>query len=316
MCGIAGFVDFSGLDPSDARARIKRMTDSIEHRGPDAEGFYVDSHAALGHRRLSIIDLGSGQQPMAAAEGRVQIVFSGEIYNFQPLRAELEGRGHLFRTQSDTEVILQAYLAWGEQCVERLFGMFAFAIWDARQQRLFMARDRVGKKPLYFRRDGSRIVFASELKALRAAGMCPHSVDPEAVDWYFTLGYIPAPLTIYNDVRKLPAARCLTVDASGERERTYWQLRFEQADRRSLEEVVDELGSLLDQAVGCRLVSEVPLGAFLSGGIDSSLVVSSMSRLLDHSWSSQAVPERLSRLSWPRWVNERFDSVICADTLR
>ena len=281
MCGIAGFVDFGGHDRDAARARVRRMTDALVHRGPDAEGFFVDGFAALGHRRLSIIDLGSGQQPMGAAEGQVQIVFNGEIYNFLELRAELEGRGHAFRSHSDTEVILRAYLEWGERCVERLAGMFAFAIWDARSRRLFLARDRVGKKPLYLWRDGTRIAFASELKALRAGGMCPDAIDPEALDCYFTFGYIPAPRTIYRGVRKMRAARCLAVDAAGEREREYWRLEHGEPRRVSMGEAVDELEALLDDAVRCRLVSEVPLGAFLSGGLDSSLVVSSMSRLLD-----------------------------------
>jgi len=281
MCGIAGFVDFAGHSRADAAARVERMTDAIVHRGPDAEGFYVDVRAALGHRRLSIIDLGTGQQPMSAADGAVQIVFNGEIYNFGELRRELEGRGHAFRTRSDTEVILQAYLRWGEPCVERLDGMFAFAIWDARTRRLVLARDRVGKKPLYFCRDGSRIAFASELKALRAGGLCPDAIDPEALDCYFTFGYIPAPRTIYRGVSKLRAARCLVIDESGERERQYWRLRFGEPRAISLEAAGEEFESLLDEAVRCRLTSEVPLGAFLSGGLDSSLVVSSMSRLLD-----------------------------------
>src|SRR5512139_219057 len=159
MCGIAGFVDFGGHAKDQAHARVRRMADSIIHRGPDEEGTYVDDFAALGHRRLSIIDLSSGQQPMGVLDGKVNIVFNGEIYNFVELRAALEARGHRFRTQSDTEVILVAYLEWGEDCVERLNGMFAFAIWDARVRRLVLARDRVGKKPLYYCRKGSLVGF-------------------------------------------------------------------------------------------------------------------------------------------------------------
>ena len=279
MCGIAGYVDFDGHARDAAAVRVKRMTDTLVYRGPDAEGFFVDDHAALGHRRLSIIDVDSGQQPMAAAGGAVQIVFNGEIYNFQSLRDELESAGHRFGTRSDTEVILQAYLAWGEACVERLNGMFAFAIWDARHRRLFLARDRVGKKPLYFHRQGSRFAFASELKALRAGGLCPDDVDPEALDCYFTFGYIPAPRTIYRGVRKLQAARHLFVDAAGERETTYWTLHCGAPRKVGLGEAADELESLLDAAVRCRLISEVPLGAFLSGGLDSSLVTAAMSRI-------------------------------------
>jgi asparagine synthase (glutamine-hydrolysing) len=279
MCGIAGFVDFAGHETQEARTRLQKMTGSLVHRGPDASGHYVDAQAALGHRRLAIIDIDSGQQPMAAADGNLQIVFNGEIYNFQDLRAELEGIGHAFRSNSDTEVILQAYLAWGEHCVERLFGMFAFALWDRRQRALLIARDRVGKKPLYVWREGSRIAFASELKALRAGGQCPSAIDPQALDCYFTLGYIPAPLTIYRGVRKLSAAHCARIDANGERSRRYWHLAQPAPRAVSMEAAVDEFEALLDDAVRCRLVSEVPLGAFLSGGLDSSLVVSTMSRL-------------------------------------
>jgi asparagine synthase (glutamine-hydrolysing) len=281
MCGIAGFVDFAGHAPDAAARRVKAMTDAIPHRGPDSDGFYVDDRAALGHRRLSIIDLSGGGQPMGTADGRVQIVFNGEIYNFQSLRHDLEALGHVFRTRSDTEVILQAYLQWGDACLERLNGMFAFAIWDLRSQRLMLARDRVGEKPLYWYRRGERIVFASELKALRAGGGCPEAIDPEALDCYFTLGYIPSPRSIYRDVQKLRAAHCLLIGPDGVRERRYWQLSFADPRPLGLEEATDELAGLLDEAVRCRLVSEVPLGAFLSGGLDSSLVVEAMSRLSD-----------------------------------
>ncbi len=281
MCGIAGFVDFVGHERPQAQTRIKRMADAIVHRGPDEEGFYVDEHIAFGHRRLSIIDLSSGQQPMSALDGQVQIVFNGEIYNFQEIRAKLEARGHRFRTHCDTEVILIGYIEWGEHCVDRLNGMFAFAIWDARTRRLVLARDRVGKKPLYYVRKGTRIAFASELKALRAGGLCPDAVDPEALDCYFSFGYIPAPRTIYKDVRKLQAARCLVVTDAAESERQYWRLSFAHPVERPLQEAAEEFEALLDAAVRCRLMSEVPLGAFLSGGIDSSLVVSSMARLIE-----------------------------------
>jgi asparagine synthase (glutamine-hydrolysing) len=281
VCGIAGFVDFNGHCRNEARARIQAMTDVIAHRGPDGEGFYVDDFAALGHRRLAIIDVASGQQPMGVCDGRIQIVFNGEIYNFLDVRGGLEAKGHVFRTHSDTEVILFSYLEWGERCVERLHGMFAFAIWDARSRSLFLARDRVGKKPLYYCRVGAIVAFGSELKAMRAGGLCPSEIDPEALDCYFSLGYIPAPRTIYRNVNKLRAARSLLVSAAGETERRYWQLSFSEPVQRPMSDVVQELDVLLDDAVKQRLMSEVPLGAFLSGGLDSSLVVSSMARLLD-----------------------------------
>lgn len=281
MCGIAGFVSFEGHRREEAAARVRIMADTMVHRGPDEEGFYVDDFVALGHRRLAIIDLSSGQQPLGALEGRLQIVFNGEIYNFLELRADLEVQGHRFLTRSDTEVILLAYLEWGERCVERLAGMFAFAIWDGRSRQLFLARDRVGKKPLYYWRGDSVLAFASELKALRAAALCPSDVDPEALDCYLTLGYIPAPRTIYRNVSKLRAAHSLTVARGSAVERRYWSLSFADPRPLTLEEATEELAPLLDAAVRCRLMSEVPLGAFLSGGIDSSLVVSSMARALD-----------------------------------
>ncbi|MBL8495641.1 MAG: asparagine synthase (glutamine-hydrolyzing) [Rhodocyclaceae bacterium] len=278
MCGIVGFVDFGGHAREDARARVGRMADTIVHRGPDEGGYYVDDHAALGHRRLSIIDLSSGQQPMGVADGSVQIVFNGEIYNFPELRAELEGMGHRFRTQCDTEVILLAYIQWGDDCVSRLHGMFAFAIWDKRTRRLLLARDRVGKKPLFYLLRSNGIAFASELKALLVLGESQGTLDPEALDCYFSFGYIPAPRTILKDVRKLEAARYLTVTATGQKAVRYWQLSFAEVAPRSLDEATDEFEALFDDAVKRRLMSEVPLGAFLSGGIDSSIVVSSMAR--------------------------------------
>lgn len=280
MCGIAGFIDYRGFERESGTRQLKRMTELLAHRGPDADGHYTDDFAALGHRRLSIIDLASGQQPMADCDGRVQIVFNGEIYNFRELRAELDAAGHQFRTQSDTEVILEAYKEWGDEFVERLNGMFAFALWDVATRRMLLARDRVGKKPLYYFTDGARLVFASELKALRVDPDCPDSVDPESLDCYFSLGYIPAPRTIFRGVKKLDPAHLLVFTESGSERRPYWRLDCSQAGERSPAEVAEQFENILDNAVATRLISEVPLGAFLSGGLDSSLVVSSMSRIL------------------------------------
>jgi asparagine synthase (glutamine-hydrolysing) len=265
------------------------MSDAQRHRGPDEEGLFVDSHAALGHRRLSIIDLASGKQPMATADGRFRIVFNGEIYNYLEIREDLVARGRAFATRSDTEVILHAYAEWGEKCVEKLHGMFAFAVWDAREKILFLARDRVGKKPLYYYRDGARFSFASELKALRAVNLCPGEIDPEAVDCYFSFGYIPAPRTIYKGVRKLPAASALTVTGDAVVESRYWNLSFADPVERRLEDAADEFEALLDEAVKCRLMSEVPLGVFLSGGVDSPLVASSMARLIKEPIRSNSI---------------------------
>jgi asparagine synthase (glutamine-hydrolysing) len=280
MCGIAGFINFQGHNRSEAQVRLKRMTDIIAHRGPDAEGFYVDSHAALGHRRLSIIDIASGQQPMGIADGRYQIVFNGEIYNFLEIRTELEKKGHRFRTNSDTEVILYAYAEWGETCVERMNGMFAFVIWDCTERKAFCARDRVGKKPLYYLTKESGIAFASELKALLAGGFSPGEIDPESLDCYFTFGYVPSPRSIFKNIKKLRAAHTITFNSSGQFEKRYWDLRYDGSRVKSMDEAIEEFEALLDDAVRIRLMSEVPLGAFLSGGIDSPLVVSSMAKAL------------------------------------
>lgn len=283
MCGIAGFVDFGGLVREEALARVRRMTDAIPHRGPDADGFFVDSRVGLGHRRLAIVDVAAGIQPMAAVRpgqgDAIHVVFNGEIYNFPELRADLTARGHAFRTHSDTEVILRAYLEWGEACVERLGGMFAFALWDPAAGRLLVARDRVGEKPLYWHHAGGRLAFGSELKALRAGGGLPDSIDPEALDCYFTLGYVPSPRSIWQGVRKLRPGHCLSVSRDGVREWRYWSLSFAQPRAVSLDDATEELGHLLDAAVRRQLMSEVPLGAFLSGGLDSSLVVEAMTRL-------------------------------------
>src|SRR6056297_1589211 len=222
MCGITGFITFSSHDPQQATARVRKMADTLAHRGPDEEGFYVDDHAALGHKRLSIIDLSSGQQPMAGGEGRYQIVFNGEVYNFQEIRTELEHKGYRFTTASDTEVVLNAYIAWGNACVTKFNGMFAFAIWDKQRKTLFAARDRVGKKPFYYIHNADTFAFASELKALSAGGLSHKKINPRALDCYFSLGYIPVPLSIYEDIAKLPPAHTLTLTPSGLAMEKYW----------------------------------------------------------------------------------------------
>lgn len=280
MCGITGFVHFDGHDRVGALPHLKRMADALIHRGPDEEGYYVDDYAALGHRRLSIIDLSSGQQPMAALDGQIQIIFNGEVYNFLDLRAELETKGYQFKTRCDTEVILLGYIEWGAQCIAKLNGMFAFAIWDSRNRQLLLARDRVGKKPLYYYHDGQTFAFASELKALRAGGFCPDELDLEALDCYFSFGYIPAPKSIYKAVRKLTSAHYLQISEHTHTEKCYWNLSFADPVSRTLEAVTEEFAALLDDAVQCRLMSEVPLGVFLSGGLDSTLVAASMARIM------------------------------------
>jgi asparagine synthase (glutamine-hydrolysing) len=277
MCGIAGRFNFDLSRPVDARV-LTAMTDSIAHRGPDSAGFYRAPGIGLGHRRLSIIDLVTGDQPLANEDGQVQVVFNGEIYNFAEVRSELLSLGHRFRTSSDTEIIVHGYEEWGERCVERFRGMFAFAVWDARACRLLLARDRLGVKPLYYAHlPGKGIVFGSEIKALLQDPEVPRGWRPEAIDTYLTLLYVPAPDTIYSAVRKLPPAHVLVADGSGIRLSQYWNLNFTGDGDASREaEYLEQLDAILREAVSLRLISDVPLGAFLSGGIDSSTVVSYM----------------------------------------
>jgi len=279
MCGISGFINFNGHHREKARSLLKRMTDSLVHRGPDAEGYYVDDHAALGHRRLSIIDITGGAQPMTTSDKWAQIVYNGEVYNFQQLREELKALGHTFHTRSDTEVILLGYRQWGSGVVNKLDGMFAFAIWNPEQRVLFLARDRVGKKPLYYSWDGNTFCFASELKALLAGRFFPKEIDPEALDCYFTFGYIPSPKTIFKAAHKLCPGHMLEVTPGGLKKQRYWSLGFSEPENWNENTMLEEFEDLLDHAVKQRLIAEVPLGAFLSGGLDSTLVVSSMARV-------------------------------------
>ncbi len=275
MCGIAGVVYIDGSHPAD-RGLIRQMTRIQAHRGPDGEGYYFGQGVALGHRRLSIIDLAGGNQPIFNEDGTKVVIFNGEIYNFRELRAELESRGHTFRTRSDTEVLVHAYEAWGKDCVERLRGMFAFAIWDEVTRTLFLARDRVGKKPLYYSVDDTRLIFASELKGLAQDSALKRAVSVEALDSYLAFGTVPAPHTIFQGVFQLPPAHTLTFRDGEVRLREYWDLAFPVEPRKSEGDYLEELSALLTEAVGCRLISDVSLGAFLSGGVDSSLVVATM----------------------------------------
>ncbi|MDQ3212642.1 MAG: asparagine synthase (glutamine-hydrolyzing) [Acidobacteriota bacterium] len=277
MCGITGRFNYDAYRPVD-RDVLVAMTDAVAHRGPDAAGYYLAPGVGLGHRRLSIIDLSTGDQPLANEDGTVQVVFNGEIYNFADVRAELIARGHRFRTGSDTEIIVHGYEEWGDRCVDRFRGMFAFAVWDASARRLLLARDRLGVKPLYYAEvPGCGIVFGSEIKSLLEDPEVPRAWRPEAIDAYLTLLYIPAPDTIYRAVKKLPPGHILVAEAGQVRVSRYWDLQFTgDGNPAREEEYLEELDSLLREAVGLRLVSDVPLGAFLSGGIDSSTVVAYM----------------------------------------
>ncbi|MEJ5366996.1 MAG: asparagine synthase (glutamine-hydrolyzing) [Bryobacteraceae bacterium] len=277
MCGIAGFLMRGGMSADPERARA--MAASLVHRGPDGEGFFVEEGAALAHRRLSIIDLEGGTQPMHNEDGSLCIVFNGEIYNFLELRPELERAGHVFRTRSDTEVLLHLYEELGEAMTERLNGMFAFAIWDRRKRELFLARDRFGKKPLYYLENQGpyRFAFASEAKALLALPETGRTPDAACVADFLAFGYVPEPRSIYRGIRKLPAGSWLRVSEAGLYERRYWRLEFGETEQR-WDEAAAQIDRLASDAVRLRLVSDVPLGAFLSGGVDSSAVVAYMAR--------------------------------------
>jgi asparagine synthase (glutamine-hydrolysing) len=277
VCGIIGVVAAPGhVAPPLEVGRA--MNACIRHRGPDDDGFHRDERALLGMRRLAIIDLAGGHQPMHNADGSVQLVFNGEIYNYRELRAELASRGHAFHTQSDSEVIVRAYEAWGERCFERLDGMFAIALWDRRNETLLLARDRFGEKPLFYAQDGSRLAFASELKSLLALPGFARETDPESIRAYVCFGYVPTPRSIFAGVAKLEPGHYLRYAGGRVDVQRWYTLAFAPKWQGTEAEAEEELARRLDQAVASRLVSDVPFGAFLSGGLDSSVVVALMAR--------------------------------------
>lgn len=275
MCGICGFV---GPDPALTRDVLERMNGALRRRGPDDDGAWFEPGVGLAMRRLSIIDPAGGRQPIATEDDDVRGVFNCEIYNHRELRRELEQRGHAFRTGSDAEVIIHLYQEYGPELVHRLEGMFAFALWDAPRRRLVVARDRLGIKPLYYAQVGDSVIFGSEIKAILASGLVAAEMDPQALDAYFAYTYIPAPLTIYAAIRKLEPGCLLTVEAGETRRRRYWDLDMSvQDDALDEREWAGRFEDAIRGAVRSHLMSDVPVGAFLSGGIDSSLVVALMS---------------------------------------
>ena len=278
MCGITGIFDTRAARPV-SDVVLRRMNESQVHRGPDEGSLHIEQGVGLGHRRLSIIDVATGQQPLFNEDGSVVVVFNGEIYNYQDLIVELQAAGHVFRTRSDTEVIVHAWEQWGESCVERFRGMFALALWDRNRETFFMARDRLGVKPLYWALlpDGF-LLFGSELKSLMAHGGLAQEIDVEAVEDYFALGYVPEPRTIFRQARKLEPAHVLTIRRGRPvpEPHGYWDVRFTLDNRISEGQACEELMERLRDVVRMRLISEVPLGAFLSGGVDSSAVVAAM----------------------------------------
>ncbi len=279
MCGISGWFDLTGERQAN-KALLKAMNDALIHRGPDGEGFHFEPGLGLGHRRLAIIDLATGAQPMSDPEGRYCITFNGEIFNYRELRAELIARQHHFQTASDTEVILHAWMEWGEDCVQHLVGQFAFAIWDAQEKTLFLARDRLGEKPLYYATlPDQTFIFASELKSLIHHPDLPREIDPCAVEEFFALGYIADPRSIYDSVKKLCAGYTLTL-RRGQTARLsqYWDAHAGPNDSTSLDDAAGQLLDRLGAAVKSQLVADVPIGAFLSGGTDSSATMALMAK--------------------------------------
>lgn len=312
MCGIAGFLSRDGGSEASLREPVARMCDRLVHRGPDMHGLWVDGPVCLGHRRLSIIDLSpEGAQPMGNEDGTIQVVVNGELYNFAALRASLEGKGHAFRSHSDSEIALHLYEEMGPDFVTQLRGMFALALWDGRKRQLMLARDHVGKKPLYYWFGKAGLLFASEVRALVASDLVPREPNLEAIDSYLGLQYVPSPHTAFRDVFKLPPG-CRAICKPGQlpvvERYNAWDFgpREVPHDER---ELVAELGRLLEESVRLRMVADVPLGAFLSGGIDSSLVVALMAKQSSRPVKTFAVgfPEQdLSELPFAKQVAERY----------
>ncbi len=286
MCGIVGIINLDGR-PEINRSLLNDMNQSQLHRGPDEGNLHIETGIGLGHRRLSIIDLSTGQQPLANEDGSVIVTYNGEIYNFNELRDELLTHGHQFKTHSDTEVIVHAWEQWGEACVTRFRGMFAFCVWDRNRQIAFIARDRLGIKPIYYAElENQQFIFASELKALKIHPQLNREIDPYAVEEYFTLGYIPEPRSIYRQVKKLEPGHSLLISLKEKEKeniklKQYWDLKFDVSVQGSEQEIANELIEKLKEATKIRMVSEVPIGAFLSGGVDSSAIVAIMANLSD-----------------------------------
>jgi asparagine synthase (glutamine-hydrolysing) len=307
MCGIAGQINFDNAPV--VPQRIAAMGASLRHRGPDDAGVYVHGSVGLAHQRLSILDLSpAGHQPMSNEDGTVWVVFNGEIYNFEELRDRLCDR-HIFKSRTDTEVIVHLYEEYGLDCVAMLRGMFAVAIWDAREHRLILARDRVGKKPLYYAQGGNSLTFASELKAL-LVGAPPRDVDPVAVHHYLTFQYVPAPWSIFQGIKKLRPGHILVCEHGTCTERAYWAISYRhKREGRSEMECQEEFLSLLREATRLRLASDVPLGAFLSGGLDSSTIVAMMSEFTKQPVKTFSIgfkEDAFNELPYAREVAKRF----------
>jgi len=307
MCGIAGFIDVE-RSSDNAGQLIDRMCQVIRHRGPDDQGVWVGDGAALGMRRLSIIDLAGGSQPIFNEDQSILVILNGEIYNYRELQKELQERGHHFRSNSDTEAIVHTYEEYGDECVKHLRGMFTFAIWDRKRQRLLAARDRFGKKPLNYYWDGQRLIFGSEIKSILEAGI-PREVNHIALDEYLVYRCVPAPNTLFKGVMKLPAAHILVYENGQISTKRYWELPFTPTCKDDEATAIERTMALLKDAVEVRLMSDVPLGAFLSGGIDSSIVVGLMSSMMSQPVKTFSIgfeEDDFSELPYARQVAQHF----------
>ena len=308
MCGICGVIHRQKDHPVEFND-VKRMCDVIRHRGPDDEGQFVQDNVGIGMRRLSIIDLSTGAQPIFNEDRSLAIVFNGEIYNHDDIRLELLAKGHQFRTKADTEAIIHAYEEWGVDCVEKLNGMFAFAIWDGRKQRLFLARDRIGIKPLYYFQDNDQLVFGSELKSIVQISSVPREIEPKALDTFLTFEYIPSPYSIFKNVFKLPPGHWMIYEDGQAKVRPYWNLEYQKSEL-SEKQLFQKFDELLEDAINIRLMSDVPLGAFLSGGLDSSTIVAMMRRRNESvkSFSIGFDDPTYNELPYARAVAEHFNT--------
>jgi asparagine synthase (glutamine-hydrolysing) len=324
MCGIAGVLYADPFRPVD-QSVLQAMGQSIAHRGPDAEGFLSEPGVGLVHRRLAIIDLSGGDQPIGNEDGSVQLIYNGEVYNYQDLRRDLVARGHRFRTNSDTETLVHLYEEEGERLVERLRGMFTFALWDRTKRRLVLARDRLGIKPLYFYRDAEKLLFGSELKAILAYPGIAREVDAEALEDYLTFGMVPGTRSIFRRIEKLPPAHTLTATADelDRAPRRYWRLHVEPDHGRSAEEWQEAVSAKVNEAARLHLIADVPVGAFLSGGLDSSIVVACSAGAVEGPMQTFSIgfrEESFSELPFARQVAERFgtrhtEEIVTADAV-
>jgi len=311
MCGIVGIVPKDKTDPEKLSSIVKTMSDAITHRGPDDEGFLVLPNIALGMRRLSIIDVAGGHQPMLSSSGNKTIVFNGELYNYKTLRKELEAKGVSFKTTSDTEVVLEAIDAWGEQALKRLEGMFGLAVWDHQKDSLLISRDWTGQKSIYFAETSLGLMFASEIKALLATKLIKRELNIQAMSHYMSMRYLPNEMTFFAGINKLPASHYMTVTKNDRQTECFWERSYQPKHKLSETDLLDELDCIMENVVAEHLMSDVPIGAFLSGGIDSSLVVAYASKAMQEPLKTYSIgvnDDSQSELPWAKEVAERYQT--------